>query len=86
MARRATHIVVYAADAVMAAHDSNYLHTKIRLIRLVRLAQNGIKHRVENDWGPGTIENVLQHKVSLTSSSVGRARPWLGRADRPSAG
>ncbi len=39
---------MYAANAVVAAHDSNYLHTK-RLLRLARLAQNSTEHPVEND-------------------------------------
>ena len=39
---------MYAANAVVAAHDSNYLHMK-GLLRLARLAQNAAEHPVEND-------------------------------------
>jgi hypothetical protein len=48
MWRGAQHIAVYAANAVVAAHDSNYLHMK-GLLRLARLAQNAAEHPVEND-------------------------------------
>ncbi len=48
MWRGAQHIAVYAANAVLAAHDSNYLHMK-RLIRLARLAQNAVEQPVAND-------------------------------------
>ncbi len=47
MWRGAQHIAVYAASAVVAAHDSNYLHMK-GLLRLARLAQNAAEHPVEN--------------------------------------
>ena len=36
------------ANAVVAAHDSNYLHMK-SLLRLARLTQNSAEHPVEND-------------------------------------
>ncbi len=48
MWRGAQHSGEYAADAVVAAHDSNYLHVK-RLIRMAGLAQNAVEHPVEND-------------------------------------
>ena len=40
--------MVYAANAVVAAHDSNYLHMK-GLLRLARLVQNAAEHPVEHD-------------------------------------
>ncbi len=46
--RGAPHIAVYAANAVVAAHDSNYLQMK-GLLRLARLAQNAAEHPVDND-------------------------------------
>ncbi len=48
MGRGAHHIAVYAANAVVAVHDSNYLHMK-SLLRLAWLAQNAAEHPVEND-------------------------------------
>jgi hypothetical protein len=47
MWRGAQHIAVFASNAVAAAHDSNYLHTK-RLLCLARLAQNAAEDRVED--------------------------------------
>ncbi len=48
MRRGAQHIAVYTANAVVAAHDSNYLHMK-GLLRMARLAQNAAEHPVEHD-------------------------------------
>jgi hypothetical protein len=48
MWRGAQHSGVYAAYAVAAAHDSNYLHMK-SLIRLARLAQNAVEHPEEKE-------------------------------------
>ena len=48
MGRGAHHIAVYAANAVVAVHDSNYLHMK-SLLRLAWLAQNAAEHPVEKN-------------------------------------
>ncbi len=48
MWRDGLHIAVYAANAVVAAHDSHDLHMK-GLRRRARLAQNAAEHPVENN-------------------------------------
>jgi hypothetical protein len=47
MWRGGKQIAVCAVNAVLAAHDSNYLHMK-GILRLARLAHNAAEHPVEN--------------------------------------
>ncbi len=92
MGRGAHHIAVYAANAVVAAHDSDYLHMK-SLLRLAWLAQNAAEHPVENDefllWASEAVAGPTgpaERRLAPWRLGAPAASPLLRRNDAPVPG